>query len=243
MQDKKTGYPVLLAIDTTTEICSVAVQTTLGKITEASHSQSTHHSQAILPLIEQILKKAQLTLKQVEYILVTVGPGSFTGVRAGIATAQGLAYGLNIPIIPFGSLDLVALGMPHTGQVQVVMDARMQQFYAASFKWEGDDKFVNIQPPCLCTETELLEHLSIYEPSGHANIALVGTGIALIQDKLHSLPYIHINTNKTLNYPQAKNLIDYLNKPALISDLSPLAIKAMSLSPLYIRNEVATPKK
>jgi tRNA threonylcarbamoyladenosine biosynthesis protein TsaB len=147
-------YPVLLAIDTTTEICSVAIQTPLGDMIHAEHSQSTHHAQAILPLIEKLLNQAKLILADIEFIAVSVGPGSFTGVRAGIATAQGLAYGLGIKVIPMGTLDLIALGLPQEGQVQVISDARMQQFYVGGFEWQ-EGRLATIQAPCLLSETEL----------------------------------------------------------------------------------------
>ncbi len=230
-------YPIFLAIDTSTEICSVAIQTATGEIIEAANTQSAHHTQAILPLIDQILKKAALSLSAIQYITVSVGPGSFTGVRAGIATAQGLAYGLTIPVIPFGTLDLVALGVATKAndQVQVIMDARMQQFYVAGFKWEAStDSLLITQQPCLLSEAELAVYLS-QSLKQNPDTRLVGTGLKLM------------NINTELNhpdydddhYPQAKNLILYLNKQSARLNLDNLAIKATDLEPRYVRNQVA----
>ncbi len=234
---------IFLAIDTSTEICSVAIQTPSGDIFEAAHTQSTHHAQAILPLIERILSQANLGLADLNYLAVSVGPGSFTGVRAGIATAQGLTYGLNIPVIPIGTLELVALGANHSGHVQVIMDARMQQFYVASFKWEGDT-LVTVQTPCLLSEPELLAYLSKNLPE-HPDTQLLGTGLMLVQDKifLHVSSATQINTQPDLNRPQAKNLIKYLNQQVRARNLSELAIKPAELVPLYIRNDVAAVKR
>lgn len=230
---QKTSYPVRLAIDTSTEVSSVAIQTSNGKIIGASHSQSTHHSQAILPLIEQILQKANLALTDVQDIAVSVGPGSFTGVRAGIATAQGLAYGLSIPVIPIGTLDLVALGTDPVGRVHVIMDARMQQFYVASFEWvEGELKPKN--PACLLSMPDLLNYLS---NPGLENAQLVGTGLILIQDKLAVLGAHSASQSQLSHYPEAQNLLNYLNQHSL------KAINPMVLEPLYVRNEVAKVKQ
>lgn len=232
-------FPRLLAIDTTTEICSIAVQNTNGEITEATHAQSSHHSQAILPLIEGILAQAQLTLNQLNFIAVTTGPGSFTGVRAGIATVQGLAYALNISVIPFGSLELVALGMPHTSSIQVIMDARMQQYYVGSFFWE-DNKLISAQAPALYSETELFGHLIISD----AKSALIGTGVPLLQDKLQmQFPDLALNLNGELNIPRAKNLIEYINLLGKNTNLRGLAISPLDLAPVYVRDQVAHTKK
>lgn len=234
---------IFLAIDTSTEICSIAVQRAGGEIIEATHTQSTHHAQVILPLIEQVMSQANLALADLDYLAVSVGPGSFTGVRAGIAMAQGLAYGLNIPVIPIGTLELVALGVNPIGHIQVIMDARMQQFYLGGFKWE-EGKLLVTQTPCLVSEPELLAYVS-KNLSADPNTQLLGTGLSLIQDKI--LPYLlsssQINAQADLNRPQAKNLIKYLNDQVSTGHLSSLAIKPSELVPLYIRNEVAQVKQ
>ncbi len=228
------SFAVRLAIDTSTEVCSVAIQTRDGTIIDATHSQSTHHAQAILPLIEQILAKANLVLTDIQDIAVTVGPGSFTGVRAGIATAQGLAYGLDVPVMPIGTLDLVALGTHRKGLVHVILDARMQQFYVASFYWV-DEKLITKEPACLLSEPTLLTYLS--SSQNISDVQLVGTGISLIQDKLSWFDVTLASRAQVSHYPQAKNLLKYLNQHPLES------INPMELAPLYVRNDVAVVKK
>lgn len=236
MLKSSTAYPIRLAIDTSTEACSVAIQTPNGQIIDASHTQSTHHAQAILPLIEQILQKANLTLTDIQDIAVSVGPGSFTGVRAGIATAQGLAYGLNIPVIPIGTLDLVALGTQPVGLVHVIMDARMQQFYVASFNWV-DKRLVTIEAASLLSAPALLAYLSLTKEL--SDVQLVGTGLSLIQDQLSWHDSRSPAQSEISDYPQAKNLLTYLNQhPEAIKAISP-----MELVPLYVRNDVAVAKE
>lgn len=229
IQKSSGSYPVRLAIDTSTEACSVAIQTLNGQIVDATHSQSTHHAQAILPLIEHLLQKANLVLADIQDIAVSIGPGSFTGVRAGIATAQGLAYGLNIPVIPIGTLDLVALGTHPVGLVHVIMDARMQQFYVASFDWVQGE-IMTKRAACLLTMPELLNYL----PQKLENTRLVGTGLPMIQDKLMLSDF---KSDSKLHLPQAKNLLHYLNSHTI------KAISPMDLMPLYVRNDVATIKQ
>lgn len=233
MPESSIMHPIRLAIDTSTETCSVAIQTSNGQIVEASHSQSTHHAQAILPLIEGLLKKANLKLSDIQDILVSIGPGSFTGVRAGIATAQGLAYGLSIPIIPIGTLDLVALGTHPVGMVHVVMDARMQQFYVASFEWVQGELMTK-EAACLLSTPDLLNYLSRQRLD---DAQLVGTGLSLIQDKLTWFDAISDTQSQASHYPQAKNLLKYVNQHSLV------AINPMALVPLYVRNDVAKVKQ
>lgn len=238
MFKSSTAYPIRLAIDTSTEACSVAIQTPNGQIVDASsHTQSTHHAQAILSLIEQILQKANLALTDIQDIAVSIGPGSFTGVRAGIATTQGLAYGLNIPVIPMGTLDLVALGTQPEGLVHVIMDARMQQFYVASFHWV-DKRLVTTEAASLLSAPALLTYLSLTKEV--SDVQLVGTGLSLIQDQLSWLDSKSFSLPQVSHYPQAKNLLAYLNQLPMeaINSVSP-----MELVPLYVRNEVAVVKE
>lgn len=130
----------ILAIDTTSEWCSVAV------LIDPKHYFFHHEkigsaaSGQIFGLIETVLSQAQLSLSQIDALAVSQGPGAFTGVRLGIGVAQGMAYGLNKPLIPIASLDgMVAFEqLTNPGQhfptlFLAALDARMQQVYCAPY--------------------------------------------------------------------------------------------------------------
>ena len=92
----------ILAIDSCTKACSAAIYED-GKILSSFNLNcALTHSQTLLPTIKQMFEEVELSLENMDYIAVSVGPGSFTGIRIGLATAKGLAHSKNIPlIIPF----------------------------------------------------------------------------------------------------------------------------------------------
>lgn len=126
----------LLAIDSATEACSVALFET--RCVGADYLWAPRgHTQALLPMIEQQLAQAGWALNQLDGIVCTRGPGSFSGVRIGIAAAQGLAYAAQIPTLGVSSLAALAwqgaMAHPQVQRWQVVVDARMQELYTATY--------------------------------------------------------------------------------------------------------------
>ncbi len=101
--------PNLLAIDTSAQICSIALAYE-GQITCSHHVVERQQASLILPLITQLLAQAGAELKQLQAIAFSAGPGSFTGIRLAASVVQGLAFGLNIPVLPISSLQVLAQG-------------------------------------------------------------------------------------------------------------------------------------
>ncbi len=126
-----------LAIETATEACSVALA--CGDLLwEDSRIAPNQHSQLLLPMIQGVLERGDLSLAAVDAIACGIGPGGFTAVRLGISTAQGLAQALARPLYPVSSLQALAAGDPHPATL-VAMDARRSEVYAAAFLRDGDD--------------------------------------------------------------------------------------------------------
>ncbi len=125
---------IVLALDASTLACSACV-TENGEIL-ASRYQNTGltHSQTLLPMVEGVLSDAGLTVDKVDRIGVTVGPGSFTGVKIAVATAKGLAHKNKTPIAPISSLLALGYGISFEGTVCAVEDARRSMLYNANFK-------------------------------------------------------------------------------------------------------------
>lgn len=120
----------LLAIETSTEACSVAVSID-GRIHERiDHGQ--HHSDVILGMVQQVLAEAGLTLKQLDAIAFSRGPGSFTSLRIGAGVVQGLAFGANLPVVPVSSLAVLAQSVD-APKVLAAFDARMNQVYWGAY--------------------------------------------------------------------------------------------------------------
>ncbi|MDP1676897.1 MAG: tRNA (adenosine(37)-N6)-threonylcarbamoyltransferase complex dimerization subunit type 1 TsaB [Bacteroidota bacterium] len=99
---------MILAIETATEVCSTALVHNGVLLGERSLKEKNIHSERLLLLVDEVLKSAQVKNNQLEAIAVSIGPGSFTGLRIGISTAKGLALALDIPIIAVPTLDGIA---------------------------------------------------------------------------------------------------------------------------------------
>src|SRR4051812_18694458 len=121
---------LVLAIDTAGPDCAVALARfdadRIEILARGAESIGRGHAERLLPIIESVLSQAGCSFHDLDRVAVTVGPGSFTGVRVGIAAARGLALALNIPAVGVGTLDALALPILHAesiGTVVAVLDA------------------------------------------------------------------------------------------------------------------------
>src|SRR5690606_33515939 len=164
----------ILAIDTATEACSVALWND-GAICAHFEECPREHTQRILPLVKQMLDQGNTTLTELDALAFGRGPGSFTGVRIGIGIAQGLALGANLPMIGVSTLATMAQGAwRQTGATRVLaaIDARMGEVYWAEYTrdeqgvWHGEESEKVLKPQAV---GERLKQLS-------GEWATVGTG-------------------------------------------------------------------
>ena len=132
----------VLAIETATHRGSVAVVEGRTALATASHTTPNAHGEKILPLIEQALAEVGWGSGTIDRVAVGVGPGSFTGVRVGIALAQGIAQGLDVPVIGVCSLEAMALSVPpaEPGTRWSLLDARRDEVFAAAYDAEGRER-------------------------------------------------------------------------------------------------------
>ena len=129
----------VLGIETSSVRGSVALLEGERTLVTASHERASAHDASILPLIERALADAGWSARQLERIAVGVGPGSFTGLRVGIALAQGLSEGLEIPLVGVSSLQAMARGaLDSINATWVpVLDARRGEFFFAAYSADG----------------------------------------------------------------------------------------------------------
>ena len=126
---------LLLAIETSGDLCSVAIGDGEGVVAEVTSDRIRGHNEFLLPAIDQLLSTGGYRLRQLDGIAVGVGPGSFTGLRLGIGVAQGLAFGADLGVMPVSSLAALAQAGVRgdellTGELALpVVDARMGQVY------------------------------------------------------------------------------------------------------------------
>jgi tRNA threonylcarbamoyladenosine biosynthesis protein TsaB len=130
---------IILGIETSTMTGGLALIDDNKLISEYTLNMKTTHSSRLLPALDWMLKDASLDKGQIEGIAISIGPGSFTGLRIGLATAKGLAMGFDVPIAGVPTLDALAYNVPCPKyQVCVVLDARKKEVYSAFYKYEND---------------------------------------------------------------------------------------------------------
>jgi tRNA threonylcarbamoyl adenosine modification protein YeaZ len=164
----------VLAIDTALEACSVAVlDTESGKVVSESVPMVRGHAEALMPLIDKVMKHAELPFAQLDRIAVTTGPGSFTGLRVGIAAARGIALATGKPAI--GLTTLAAYAAPHIAHddktaVAVAIDARHQHVYLQVFGPGGR----TVVAPRIASVADAVR------ASVNGSVRIVGTGAAML---------------------------------------------------------------
>lgn len=177
-----------LAFESSAKAASVALVRDGKLISQYSQCSGLTHSRTLLPMAEDMLKNAELSLDKVDLFAVAQGPGSFTGIRIGVSTVKGLSWAAETPCVGVSTLEAMAWhGLSAGGYVCPVMDARRSQVYNALFKIE-DGKPVRLCPdraialPLLGEELEKLR----------SPVFLVGDGAELTAAflKEQGLPYV-----------------------------------------------------
>lgn len=133
--------PTLLALDTSTEACSVALLRN-GAISERHLEAPREHMLRLLPMVDELLAEQRLPLRDLDGIVFTRGPGSFTGLRIALGVVQGLAFGAGLPVLPVSTLAVLAqtAATPELAGrfILSAIDARMDEVYCAWFEVGGD---------------------------------------------------------------------------------------------------------
>lgn len=225
----------ILAIDTATEACSVALYNQ-GETLAHFELCAREHTQRILPMVQQILAEAGLSLTQLDALAFGRGPGSFTGVRIGIGMAQGLSLGAQLPLLPVSTLQTMAQGayrLTGADNVLAAIDARMCEVYWGEFSrnaqgvWSGEETEKVIKPEQLLARAA--------ELSGR--FATVGTGWETYPHLLGESPAAELFDGKML-LPHAEDMLPL----ALQLWENGIRVNPEDAEPTYLRNEVTWKK-
>ena len=151
----------ILGIDTSGMTASVAILEDECLIGEYTVNFKKTHSQTLLPMLDELLTRVELSVEDMDAIATAAGPGSFTGLRIGAATVKGLAMPFNTPVIEVSSLEALAYQCcGSAGLVCPIFDARRSQTYAAAYEFDGNEAVCVIEPSALMME-EFIEKLNI----------------------------------------------------------------------------------
>ncbi|MGP1956779.1 MAG: tRNA (adenosine(37)-N6)-threonylcarbamoyltransferase complex dimerization subunit type 1 TsaB [Arsenophonus sp. NC-PE1-MAG3] len=223
----------ILAIDTATEACSVALWRD-GKIFTRFAITPREHIKKILPMIEQCLIDAHLDLKHIDVLAFGRGPGSFTGVRIAVSIAQGLAFGADLLLIGISSLLTMAQGAYRQSGIEkvlVAIDARMGEIYSACYELKADGFWQGEETESVLKPEQFLARINSL--SGQWVIA--GTGWS-------AYPILRMTNLNLLEssicLPDAQDMLSI----ALQEWKKGKTIDVEEVKPVYLRNEVSWKK-
>ena len=221
----------ILAMDTATMVSSVAVADNKRLLAELIVENKLTHSETLLPHVEQVLDMAGTGREALEAVAVSIGPGSFTGLRIGLAAAKAIAYGLGIPIIGIPTMEGLAWHYPVPG-IRVVgfIDAQKGNVYTAHYQWNGTD-FDEVRPIQVLSLEEAIKVCGGLSET----VVAVGDMVAKKMTKLDALPDNLLIPPKHTMMPRAANIA--------MAGLRKLAAgqvgSVMDMEPIYIRKSEA----
>lgn len=167
----------IIGIDSSGLVAGVAVWEDDKVIAEYSTNYKKTHSQTLLPMLDQIKEMIDLDMKSVDAIAIAAGPGSYTGLRIGSATAKGMALSLDIPIVEVSTLDGLAYNLWGTTDIVCpIMDARRKQVYAGIYEFDPD--LNAILPPCATDIFDITDRLNEFG----SPVIFLGDGVPAYAD-------------------------------------------------------------
>ena len=223
---------LILNIETSETICSVALANNNKVIALKESTEERSHAKLVTVFIDEIFKKSEYTLQNLDAIAITKGPGSYTGLRIGVSTAKGLCYGLDIPLISVGTLTALANATINTGNYKnykfcPMIDARRMEVYSAIYN--SDLSKIKDVSADILTEDSYSNFLK------EDKIVFVGSGSAKFNEILN-------NSNAIFNseiVPSAKNMIEISYQKFIDKNFEDVAY----FEPYYLKNFIAIKPK
>jgi len=174
---------LILALESSAKAASVALvevseSSKILRLGEYFQNCGLTHSQTLLKMTEDLLSNCAKKISDITKIAVAKGPGSFTGIRIGIAAAEGLAWGADIPIVGVSTLEAMACGCPYDGVIIPAMDARRSEVYTAAFK-KHEDIIVRLEDDAALSSEKVAAF------AGHGTpLYLIGDGAEIVCESL-----------------------------------------------------------
>lgn len=232
-----------LALDASTEECSVALYDN-DLVTSRTCAIPKSHAKMLLPLVDEVMQSSPLSLGDLDFIALTAGPGSFTGIRIGISVAQGLAYGAGLKLLPISSLAVLAQrcsqqtsgGESESSIIVPCLDARMKEIYWSSYRFQGG-VITEIDSPRV-SDPEVFNNgvQTLVTKNDTDTVQLCGHGVSVggvIDSGTACLPEL---------LPDAPSLASLVSSMA-DADIESACVAPAEIEPLYLRNEVTWEKR
>lgn len=185
----------ILSIDTSSNICSIAIMEDTNLIKEISLDNGLTHSESLMPTIDTIFNELNIKLNQIDLIVSDKGPGSFTGIRIGISTVMAFSDSLSIPSVGISSLEALAYNVKTDGIICSLIDAKNSNCYCGIFELTNN-LYKQVQPLWADHIDNILKILTTYSKP----ITFVGSGATVNKDKIQfSIPNCIFTDNNNLS--------------------------------------------
>ena len=220
----------ILCIETATTNCSIALSVNGNVVVLLEdNSKQFSHAERLHTFIEQVLVKARISMDSLDAVAVSMGPGSYTGLRIGVSAAKGLCYALDIPLISVPTLESLALQVkPNKGIIVSMLDARRMEVYSAVFSSEGNQ----IRE----TRAEILTENSFEQYLEEEPVLFIGSGL----EKFEPICQQKNATFIIDKLPSAYQMAELAEAKYKISDIENVAY----FEPYYLKDFLPTvPKK
>ncbi len=221
----------VLGLDTSTLMTTCGVIDENILLGESSLNQDMSHSEKLVPMVKEVLDNLKLKVEDIDVFGVSTGPGSFTGLRIGIATIKAFAHIFDKPIVGVSTLEALAFNLPYNDVVVPMIDARRDRVYTGIYKWEGEILITIMEPTVMEIDT-LLDLLD----KDYKNIVVNGDGSLLFKERI---------LNKLKNKVRFATLGQNMCRASSICELALIKYKKgivddyFTLAPDYLRESQA----
>ncbi|MBC7086937.1 MAG: tRNA (adenosine(37)-N6)-threonylcarbamoyltransferase complex dimerization subunit type 1 TsaB [Tissierellales bacterium] len=221
----------ILGMDTSTLMTTVAITEDKKLLGEYSLSVDMSHSEMLVPMIKNVLDSLKIKIEDIDLYAISIGPGSFTGLRIALATAKGFALAQKKPVIGVSTLEVLAYNVCSKSYIVPMLDARKDRVFSGIYKWE-ENKLVVIKPDDALEIEEYCKYLNknydkLYV-NGNGSITYKAIIEKILGEKVTFTPY-------NLNYIRASSICEIAYdrfKEGLIDDVD-------NLKPVYLRESQA----
>ena len=217
---------LILGIESATAQVGVAIGGHEGVLASAHSARDRRHAESLTPQIKFVCEQARVELSEIGCVAVDVGPGLFTGLRVGIASAMAVAHGLGVPMIGVSSLDLGAFAVEHSRRLIVpCYDARRGEVFSAGYR-SVPGGVQRVSDPLVSTPDELAAELM----AGSDDVLMVGDGGERYRDQFSGISHLEF-AGTGLQFPSARSLVELAHPRALREEF----VQPNEIEPMYLR--------
>lgn len=217
---------LILGIESATNQVGCAIGGHEGVLASMHLSRGRRHAESLAPQIDTICRQAQIELSEIGVVAVDIGPGLYTGLRVGVATALALAHALKVPMIGVSSLDLVAFPLRFTDRAIIaVIDARRGEVFHAKYRTVPGG-IQRVSEPAVSAAQDLVPDIV----AEGEDVLLVGDGAVMYSDVFDSVGEAQV-VEQGLAYPSASSLVQLAHARAMREEF----VRPDEIAPMYLR--------